>query len=140
MPTAPSREARGEGCRAPPKRVGSAGRRAWFAARVESTWLLLGWAAREAHSACPGPAEGVQRVPTSSLWKCARRGERRGRPERRDLTPLPQLGKSSSQQSPLERLGSLASRAQWGPAPLEAGRAAGSGGHATVRVGRADSG
>lgn len=57
------REARGKGYRAPPERVGWAGPRAWSAARVESTWLPFGWAAREAQSAGPGPAEGAQRGP-----------------------------------------------------------------------------
>lgn len=57
------RESRGEGCRAPLERVGWAGPRAWCAARVESTWLHFGCAAREAQNAGPGPAEGAQPGP-----------------------------------------------------------------------------
>ena len=68
----------------------------------------------------PGPAYRAQRGPGRPCCRCARRG----RPERRDLIALTKRV-TSRRHSPPERLGSLASRAWWGPGPLEGGEGSG---------------
>lgn len=131
------REARGKGYRAPPERVGWAGPRAWSAARVESTWLPFGWAAREAQSAGPGPAEGAQRGPYQPQSASAAGRVRGGGTQSAETSASPPFLNGPVQPAGVPGFPRFPRSA--GSAPLEAGRAAGSGGHATVLVGRADS-
>lgn len=113
------REARGEGYRAPLERVGWTGPRAWSAARVESTWLPFGWAAREAQSAGPGPAEGAQRGPYQPQSASAAGRVRGGGTQSAETSASPPF--SMGQYSPPECLGSLASRARRGRRPWRRG-------------------